>query len=75
MSTLIQKNRLYLVCKASQHVEDENHFMFDCLLYSHIRAKHASVFQQTSSVSDFFASLGCDVVASLRAVFPIGAVF
>ncbi len=52
---LDRKDRLCLVCKSSQHVEDEHHFIFDCPLYSHIRAKHASLFQQTTFVSDFFA--------------------
>ena len=42
-------------CMSSQHVEDKHHFIFDCPLYCHIRARHASLFQQTSSVSDFFA--------------------
>ena len=54
-STLTRKDRLCLVCKSSQHVEGEHHFVLYCLLYSHVRARHASLFQQTSSVSDFFA--------------------
>ncbi len=41
--------------KSSQHVEDEHHFIFDCPLYSHIRARHARLFQQTFSMTDFIA--------------------
>ncbi len=31
-----------LVCKFLQEVEDEQHILFDCPAYSHIRAKHAA---------------------------------
>ena len=64
------------MCKSSQHVEDEHHFIFDCPLYSHIRARHASLFQQTSSVSNFLLGVNqMHVVVSLGAVFLIGAAF
>ncbi len=43
---LDRKDRWCLVCKSSQHVEDEHHFIFDCPLYSHIRARHASLFRK-----------------------------
>ena len=54
---LDRKDRLCLVCKSSQHVEDEHHFIFCCPLYSHITARPARLFQQTSSVSDFVLGL------------------
>ena len=52
------KDRLCLVCRSTQHVEDEHHFLFDCAVYSSLQAHHASLFQQTCSVSDVFTS--CD---------------
>ena len=53
---LNRKDRLCLVCRSSQQVEDEHHFLFDCFAYSSIRASHASLFQCACSVSDFFDS-------------------
>ena len=53
---LNRKDRLCLVCRSSQQVEDEHHFLFDCPAYSSIRASHASLFQCACSVSDFFDS-------------------
>ena len=49
--------QLCLVRKSSQHVEDEHHFLIALCIYtySHVRARHASLFQPTSSVSDYFA--------------------
>ncbi|KAL3160353.1 hypothetical protein ABBQ32_010687 [Trebouxia sp. C0010 RCD-2024] len=52
---LDRKDRLCLVCRSTQQVEDEHHFLFDCPMYSSIRASHAIVFQRACSVSDFFA--------------------
>jgi len=42
-----RKGRLCQVCHSLQDVEDEQHFIFDCPAYSHIRNKHANLFQQT----------------------------
>ena len=53
---LDRKDRLCLLCTSAQQVEDEHHFLFDCPMYSYIRASHASVFQRACSVSDFFAT-------------------
>ena len=70
---LNKQDRLCLVCKlarlkSSQHVEDEHHFIFDCPLYSDCNTtvtlepdmQVLFPFQQTSSVSGRFASLGCE---------------
>ena len=48
--------RLCLVCRSSQQVEDEHHYLFDCPAYSCIRASHANLFQCACSVSDLFDS-------------------
>ena len=40
-----------------QEVEDEQHFLFECPAYSHIRAKHADLLQQIFTVPDFFARI------------------
>ena len=53
---LDRKDRLCLVCVSAQHVEDEHHFLFDCPVYSSIRASYANIFQRDWTVSDFFAS-------------------
>ena len=52
---LDRKDRLCQVCGSAQQVEDEHHFLFDCPVYTSIRAGHASLFQHACSVSDFFA--------------------
>ena len=46
-----------LTCRvqSAQHVQDEHHFIFDCPLYSHTRARHATPLQQTLSVSHVVA--------------------
>ena len=38
-------DRLCLVCKSSDYVEDEQHFVFDCPAYSHIRSQHLDLLQ------------------------------
>jgi len=48
-----RKDRLCQVCHSLQDVEDEQHFVFDCPAYSHIRNKHAKKFQQTCTVPGF----------------------
>ena len=40
---LDEQDKVCLVCKSSQHVEDEHHYISDCPLYSHIRARHANL--------------------------------
>ena len=42
-----RSHRVCQVCHA-QVVEDEQHFLFDCPAYSHIRVKHMSLFQHES---------------------------
>ena len=46
----------YVVCHSSRDVEDEQHFLFSCPAYSDVRQKHASLFQQASTVSDIFTN-------------------
>ena len=62
---LNRKDRLCLVCRSSQQVEDEHHFLFDCPAYSSIRASHASLFQCACSVSDFFDSCEANACGGL----------
>ena len=57
----LDKDRLCLVCRSTQHMKDEHHFLFDCPVYSSLRASHASLFQQACSVSDF--CIGCEANA------------
>ena len=69
---LDRQDRLCLVCKSSQHVEDEQHFLFECPVYSSVRLRHASWFQDVSSVPDFFVK--CDPNACggfLRSCFSL----
>ena len=49
-----REDRLCQVCHSSRDVEDEQHFLFSCPAYSDVRQKHASLFQQAFTVSDFF---------------------
>ena len=37
-------------------MEDEQHFLCSCPAYSDVRQKHASLFQQALTVSDFFTN-------------------
>jgi len=37
---LDRTDRLCLVCKSLDCVQDEQHFVFDCPAYSHIRSQH-----------------------------------
>ena len=43
------------LCHSLQDVEGEQHFVFDCPAYNHIRIKHADLFQQTFTVPEFIA--------------------
>ena len=49
-----RKDRLCLVCRSSQQVEDEHHFLFDCPAYSSIRASYVSPFRCACSISEVF---------------------
>ena len=49
-----REDRLCQVCHSSKDVEDDQLFLFSCPAYSDVRQKHASLFQQAFSVSDFF---------------------
>ena len=51
-----REDRLCQVCHSSRGVEDEQHFLFSCPAYSDVRQKHASLFQQAFTVSDFFTN-------------------
>ena len=51
----VTKAILCLVSESSQHVEDGYAFLFDCPVYNFGGARHASLSQQTSSVSEFTA--------------------
>ena len=53
-----REDRLCQVCHASRDVEDEQLFLFSCPwpAYSDVRQKHASLFQQAFTVSDFFTN-------------------
>ncbi len=46
-------DRLCLVCKSLDYVQDEQHFAFDCPAYNHIRAKHVNLFQHSYTVASF----------------------
>ncbi len=69
-----RKDRLCQVCHSLQDVEDEQHFVFDCPAYSHIRTKHASLFQQTFTVPDFIAKCESNACGG-KTAFLVGSVF
>ena len=50
---LDRTDRLCLVCKSLDCVEDEQHFVFDCpaYMYSHIR--HLDLLQHCCAIADF----------------------
>jgi len=41
------------VCKSLDCVEDEQHFVFDCPAYSHIRSQHLDLLQHCCTIADF----------------------
>ena len=47
-------DRLCLVCRSSQVVEDEQRFFFDCLAYAPLRLQSADLFQQGFQYSSRF---------------------
>ncbi len=48
---LDRTDRLCLVCKSLDCVEDEQHFVFDCPAYSHIRSQHLDLLQQCCTIA------------------------
>ena len=50
---LDRTDRLCLVCKSLDCVEDEQHFVFDCPAYSHIRSQHSELLQHCCTIADF----------------------
>ena len=46
-----------LVCNLPRCVEDEQHFIFDCPAYNHIRVMHMNLFQYNNccTVADFLS--------------------
>ncbi len=52
---LDRTDRLCLVCKSLDYVEDEQHFVFDCPAYSHIRSQHLDLLQHCCTIADFMS--------------------
>ena len=50
---LDRTDRLCLVCKSLDCVEDKQHFVFDCPAYSHIRSQHLDLLQHCCTIADF----------------------
>jgi len=50
---LDRTDRLCLVCKSLDCVEDEQHFVFYCPAYSHIRSQHLDLLQHCCTIADF----------------------
>ena len=50
---LDRTDRLCPVCKSLDCVEDEQHFVFDCPAYSHIRSQHLGLLQHCCTIADF----------------------
>ena len=68
-----REDRLCQVCHSSRDVEDEQHFLFSCPAYSDVRQKHASLFQQAFTVSDFFTNSEPNACGGfLRECFSLG---
>ena len=44
-----------LVCKSLDCVEDEQHFIFYCPAYSHIRSQHLDLLQHCCTIADFMS--------------------
>ena len=47
------EQKLCLLCKSLNCVEDEQHFVFDCPAYSHIRSQHLDLLQHCCTIADF----------------------
>jgi len=50
---LDRADRLCLVCKSLDYVEDKQHFVFDCPAHSHIRSQHLDLLQHCCTIADF----------------------
>ena len=46
-------DRLCLVCKSLDCVDDEQHFVFDCPAHNHIRSQHLDLLQHCYNVAHF----------------------
>ena len=46
-------DKLFLVCKSLGCMEDEQHFVFDCPAYSHIRSQHVDLLLHCCTIADF----------------------
>ena len=53
---LDRTDRLCLVCKSLDCVEDEQHFVSDCPAYSHIRSQHVDLLQHYCAIAGFMTS-------------------
>ena len=60
-----------VVCKSLDCVEDEQHFVFDCPAYSHIRSQHST---SCSTVADFITFMNqMHVVVYLGNALHVGS--
>ena len=50
---LDRTDRLCLVCKSLDCVEDEQHLVFGCPAYSRIRSQHLDLLQHCCTIADF----------------------
>ena len=51
----VDVDRGCLVCNLPGCVEDEQHFIFNCPAYDHIRVKHVNLLQYCCTVADFLS--------------------
>ena len=51
----VAMDRGCLVCNSPGCVDDEQHFIFDCPAYSHVRVMHMNLFQCCCIVADFLS--------------------
>ena len=49
---LDETDRLCHMCKSLDCAEDEQHFVFDCPAYSHIRSQHLDLLQHCFATAD-----------------------
>ena len=66
------------MCKSLDCVKDEQHFVFDCPAYSHIRSQHLDLLQHCCTIADFmtlceFGSNQMHVVVSLGNALHVGS--
>ncbi len=70
---LDRTDRLCLVCKSLDCVEDEQHFVFDCSAYSHIRSHHLDLLQHCCTIADFMSL--CEPSACGENALRVGSKF